>query len=284
MTKDNIEQYWEDGYTIVRNVFNENDIHQMRMACDRWKATGELLERTWRNKNTIIWVNDKGNNSRFNTKTVFGMQWPSYHDAAMNHYRTHPNLLQLVEPLIGNNLKQIINQIHWKKTESNVSWPSHRDVRSRQPVSAFTDLYTSWVQTGIAIDAHTKDNGAMKIIPGSHKDVEHDPANIEIYNVPDAEDDPRSIDIDMNPGDVGLWSAYTVHGGGFNTSRLSERRLYINGFVKSDKCTRGEWAFKDGRPCTIDKNNQALIQFNEIDEINYGHYPDDLGRKEGVID
>lgn len=284
MTKDNIEQYWEEGYTIVRDVFNETDINQMRMSCDRWKAMGLMLERTWRNKNTLIWVSNKVDGRHIDQKTVYGMQWPSYHDATMNQYRTDPRLLELVEPLLGNSLKQIINQIHWKEPESQVSWPTHRDVRTRKPSSAFTDLYTSWVQTGIAIDPQSKENGAMKIVVGSHKDVEHDPENTEIYNIPDAEKDPRSKDVDMNPGDVAMWSAYTIHGGGINSSRLSERRLYINGFVKADKCTRGEWAFKDGRPCPLDKNNQSLVQFEALEELDYGHYPEDLNRVENITD
>ncbi|MEX0746098.1 MAG: phytanoyl-CoA dioxygenase family protein [Phycisphaeraceae bacterium] len=282
MTQDHVDQFWHDGYTIVRGVFPPHDIEQLAAACDRWKFVGQLLGRTWRKQNTVIWVDREQRDDQDDT-VVRGMQWPSYHDPVMDHYRTDPRLLMILEPLIGTDLKQIINQLHWKKPGSRTSWPMHRDVRSRQPVEAFRDLFPSWVQTGIAIDPHRAENGAMKIVPGSHRDDEHDPRDRSLYNVPHYEGDPRTRDMVLNPGDVALWSAYTVHGGGFNTTGFQDRRLYINGFVKADKCDRGEWAWRDGRTCHL-HGKQALIQFNEVDTLAEAFYAGDRNRKEIITD
>lgn len=279
MTPEHVDQYWKDGYTIIRDVFAPHEIEQLKTACDRWKFTGELLGKTWRKQNTIIWVDESGKED----VTVRGMQWPSYHDPVMDHYRTDPRLLMILEPLIGINIKQVINQLHWKKPGSNVSWPLHRDVRSRQPVEDFRDLYPSWVQTGIAIDPHRAENGAMKVVPGSHMDYEHDPHNKSLYNVPEYERDARIKDMVLNPGDVALWSAYTVHGGGFNTTEFMDRRLYINGFVKAENCDRGEWAWREGRTCHL-HGRQALIQFNEVDTIAEAFYAGDRNRTEKISD
>lgn len=280
MTPQHIEQYWEEGYTIIRNVFAAHEVEQLQQACDRWKFTGTLLGKTWRKQNTVIWV-DKGRGE--NESIVRGMQWPSYHDPVMDHYRTDPRMLMILEPLIGCDIKQVINQLHWKKPGSKVTWPLHRDVRSRQPVEAFRDLFPSWVQTGIAIDPHRPENGAMKIVPGSHRDFEHDPTDTSLYNVPHYEKDDRIRDVVLNPGDVALWSAYTVHGGGYNTTEFADRRLYINGFVKADKCDRGEWAFREGRTCHL-HGRQALIQFREVDTIAEAFYAGDVGRSETITD
>jgi len=279
MTPEHIDQYWRDGYTVVKNVFAPHEIEQLKTACDRWKFTGELLGRTWRKQNTVIWVNEGDQTG----PTVRGMQWPSYHDPVMDHYRTDPRLLMILEPLIGVNIKQIINQLHWKKPGSRVSWPLHRDVRSRQPVEDFRDLFPSWVQTGIAIDPHRAENGAMKVVPGSHMDYEHDPHNRSLYNVPEYEQDPRIKDMVLNPGDVALWSAYTVHGGGYNTTEFMDRRLYINGFVKAANCDRGEWAWREGRTCHL-HGRQALIQFNEVDTLANAFYAQDHNRTEKISD
>ena len=279
MTQEHVDQYWEDGYTIIKNVFAPHEIEQMRTACDRWKFTGELLGKTWRKQNTVIWVHARETNPAI----VRGMQWPSYHDPVLDHYRTDPRLLMILEPLIGANIKQVINQLHWKKPGSSVTWPLHRDVRSRQPVEDFHDLFPSWVQTGIAIDPHRAENGAMKVVPGSHMDYAHDPHNKDLYNVPEYESDERIRDMELNPGDVALWSAYTVHGGGFNTTEFMDRRLYINGFVKAENCERGEWAWRDGRTCHL-HGKQALIQFNEVDTIAEAFYAHDYGRDERISD
>ncbi|MCC5828086.1 MAG: phytanoyl-CoA dioxygenase family protein [Phycisphaeraceae bacterium] len=282
MMRTHIDQYWEEGYTIIRGVFAPNEIEQLATACDRWKFVGQLLGRTWRKQNTVIWV-DSEQRDGHKEAVVRGMQWPSYHDAVMDRYRTDPRLLMILEPLIGLDIKQVINQLHWKKPGSKVTWPLHRDVRSRQPVEAFRDLYPSWVQTGIAIDPHRSENGAMYVVPGSHKDYEHDPYNQSLYNVPQYKEDPRIRTMELNPGDVALWSAYTVHGGGFNTTEFHDRRLYINGFVKADKCDRGEWAWRGGRTCHL-HGKPALIQFNEVDSIAEAFYAGDYNRTETITD
>ncbi|MCH2175442.1 MAG: phytanoyl-CoA dioxygenase family protein [Lentisphaeria bacterium] len=299
MTKERIEQYWEEGYTVIPDVFVEAEIDQLKRSMNQWKFMGQMLQRTWRKGNTIIWVDgkkdilnhlDPEDAKRFRDElatvqpTVRGMQWPSYHDKVMDSVRTDPRMLMILEPLIGNNIKQIINQLHWKKPGSKITWPLHRDVRSRRPAKDFLDLYTSWVQTGIAVDPHMKENGAMYLVPGSHKDVEHDPEDQTIWNVQGAyQDDPRLKPMEMNPGDVGLWSAYTVHGGGFNTCKGLDRRLYINGFVKAENCMRGEWAFKEGRTCYL-HGQQAKVQFEDIEKIIHGFYPADHGINEVIRD
>ncbi|MGE9296503.1 MAG: phytanoyl-CoA dioxygenase family protein [Puniceicoccales bacterium] len=279
MTQAHVDQYWEEGYTIVKNVFNEKDLDELKTATDRWKFMGDLLGRTWRKQNTVIWVDEDPHTGQ----TVRGMQWPSYHDAVMDKYRTDPRMLQIVEPIIGANVKQIINQVHWKRPGSQTTWPLHRDIRSRQPSCDFFDLYHCWVQTGIAIDPHMKSNGAMQIVPGSHKDIEQNPDDKKTWNVPQYGEDQRIKHMELEPGDVGLWNAYTVHGGGFNTTKYMDRRLYINGFISADKCNRGEWVWKDGRTQRL-YGKQALIQFDEIGELTEAFYAADLGRKELIRD
>ncbi|MEM9883532.1 MAG: phytanoyl-CoA dioxygenase family protein [Planctomycetota bacterium] len=284
MTADHVKQFREEGYTIVRGVFATHEVEQMAMAVDRWKFFGKLLERTWRKQNTVIWVDKSHQHGESDPQaTVRGMQWPSYHDPILDHYRADPRMLMILEPLIGSSVKQIINQLHWKKPKSKVTWPLHRDVRSRQPVEDFRDLSRAWVQTGTAIDPHRVENGAMYVVPGSHKDYEADPRNKDLYNVPHYHDDPRIKPVELDPGDVALWSAYTVHGGGFNTTEFMDRRLYINGYITAEKCDRGEWAFRDGRTVHL-HGKQALIQFNEIDSIADAFYAGDRGRTERISD
>src|SRR3546814_20474206 len=42
------------------------------------------------------------------------VQWPSYHQPLLNSMRLDRRIARLLEPLIGRDLKQIINQVHWK--------------------------------------------------------------------------------------------------------------------------------------------------------------------------
>ena len=271
LTQDEQNFYWNQGYLIVKNVFSEQEIAALATACDKWKQFGKMLARTWRNKNTVIWVENFENEEPL----IRGMQWPSYFDSVFDSIRRDQRLLHIVEPLIGNHLKQIINQVHWKKPGSKTSWALHRDVRSRRPFEAFRELATSYVQMGIAIDPHRKENGAMQLVPGSHKDCSNNPYDHETIRFnPDYEDDPRKIDVELDPGDIALWTPFTVHGGGFNTTAGMDRRVYINGFVKAENCDRGELVWDHGKSVLLE-GEPALVQFDEVHDIEGGFYPED---------
>ena len=57
-----------------------------------------------------------------------------------------------LEPFIGRDVKQIINQMHWKMPGSRQTWGLHQDCRSRKPDRAFRNLADAYVQTGLAVD------------------------------------------------------------------------------------------------------------------------------------
>jgi len=49
----------------------------------------------------------------------------------------------------------------------------------------------------------------------------------------------------MQPGDLLLWTLYTVHGSRPNIADY-DRRLLIQSYVSAADSDRGEWAFRDG--------------------------------------
>jgi hypothetical protein len=58
--------------------------------------------------------------------------------------------------------------------------------------------------------------------------------------------DPATIvTCEMEPGDLLLWTLYTVHGSAPNVSD-TDRRFMINSYVRASDSERGEWAFRGG--------------------------------------
>jgi ectoine hydroxylase-related dioxygenase (phytanoyl-CoA dioxygenase family) len=166
----------------------------------------------------------------------------------------------LVAPLIGGDVKQIINQMHWKPPGAAAAeFAYHQDIRFRRPREAFRNLFQSYVQTGIAIDRHTAANGAMRVYPGSHRLGEVD-LSIEgaVMDAAMGErglrraglDPAQLVDVELEPGDVALWNVGTIHGSGRNAT-AGDRRFYLNGYVRAADADRGEWAFRGGRPCPL---------------------------------
>jgi len=86
-----------------------------------------------------------------------------------------------------------------------------------------------------------------------------------------SEDD--AIDLELEPGDLALWSPYLVHGSATNRSG-HKRRFYINGYVRARDCDRGEWAFRGGRPVPLGLE-PALVHYEELHERPEPHYPAD---------
>lgn len=206
-------------------------------------------------------------------------QWISYHQPVLNQVRLDRRIAALLEPLIGRNLKQIINQIHWKPPGASNDFAWHQDSRFREPREAFRNLGDSYVQTGLALDPHTPESGCLRFVPGSHARGTLDLDNsVEVLGTAMSDDVLEAaglsaaavVDLVLEPGDFALWSPYLVHGSGENMSD-HRRRLYINGYVRAEDCDRGEWAFRDGQPVPFG-SEQALVHYEELRERGEPHY------------
>ena len=270
-----IAHYWREGYAIVRGFFDPVEVDEIAAAADQVYAEGVAHGRSFRQGNLFYNVapSDDG-------KPVVRMaQWPSYHQPVLNDVRLDRRVADLLEPLLGNSLKQIINQIHWKAPGSLGDFAWHQDSKSRRPDWAFRNLATSYVQTGLALDPHTPESGCLRFIPGSHlrgdlrmncfahslgaamRNAALDAVGLSASN---------AVDLLLEPGDLALWSPYLVHGSGTNRSS-HKRRFYINGYVRADDCDRGEWAFRDGQPVPFGPE-PALVHYEELHERPEPHY------------
>ena len=272
---DELEHYWRDGYAIVRGLFGLHEIEDIAAAVDQVHAEGATLGRSFRHGNLFYNVVSSADGEPL----VRMAQWPSYHQPVLNQVRLDARIAALLEPLIGGNLKQIINQIHWKAPGSLGDFAWHQDSKSRRPASAFRNLANSYVQTGLALDPHTSESGCLRFIPGSHLrgDLQ---MNSETHSLGVAMKDAAleavdlsagdAIDLLLEPGDFVLWSPYLVHGSGTNRSD-HKRRFYINGYVRAGDCDRGEWAFRRGKPVPFGPK-PALVHYEELLERPGPHY------------
>jgi ectoine hydroxylase-related dioxygenase (phytanoyl-CoA dioxygenase family) len=267
--------YARNGYVILRGLFGAQEVAEIGKAIDQVHAEGIAHGRSFRHGN--LFYNIKPDQS--GTPLVRMAQWIAYHQPVLNAVRLDPRFLSVLEPLIGRDLKQIINQIHWKAPGALGDFAWHQDARFRLPAEAYRNLATSYVQTGLAIDPHTVESGCMKFIRGSHLrgDLDLD-TSVEVLGramsdtvlerVGLSPDD--LVEVILEPGDLAFWSPYLVHGSGANRSN-HKRRLYINGYVRAEDCDRGEWAFRDGQPVPFGPE-PALVHYEELRERGEPHY------------
>jgi ectoine hydroxylase-related dioxygenase (phytanoyl-CoA dioxygenase family) len=271
-----LEHYREHGYAVVKGVFDRREVEELSQAFDRLYAQGLRYGASFRHGNVLFRLGDDPNLGRI----VRMVQWPSYVDAVLARYRTDRRLLAILAPLLGDDLKQIINQMHWKPTGAQaVEWGYHQDIRFRRPREAYRSPATSYIQTGIAIDPHTAENGAMTIVPGSHRLGELSAAGGRVMDRALSDRDLVDLGLDpgnvvhltLEPGDVALWHLHTIHGSGPNRSSI-DRRFYLNGYVVAGNCDRGEWAFRGGEPCPL--GEPVLVHYEDLYARPEPHYID----------
>lgn len=272
---DHVAHYRAFGYAVVKGVFGPEDVRALAAAFDRVYAEALTHGASFRRQNVFFRVA----HDRALGRIVRFAQWPSYFDQVLARYRTDARLLAILEPLIGADLKQIINQLHWKPPGAErVEFGYHQDIHFRRPPEAYRDPDASYVQTMIAVDPHRPDNGAMTVYPGSHRlGALSFPERGRIMDAALSADDLVALGLDpgalvdlvLDPGDVALWHPCTIHGSGPNAAPI-DRRAYINGYVKADKCDRGEWAFRGGRPCAL--GAPVLVHYEDLYTRPEPHY------------
>jgi len=271
-----LERFERNGYAIVKGVFSPSEVEDLRVAFDRVYAQALEHPRSYRHGNTLFRLAVDQRMGRI----VRYVQWPSYFDTVLDRFRRDPRMYQIVSPFLGQDIKQIINQMHWKPPGAAAEFGYHQDIRFRRPRTAYRDPATSYVQTGIAVDAHREDNGAMLVLPGSHALNELDfSAQRVMDRAPSAEDLHRAglghsapVVLELDPGDVAIWHLYLVHGSGANRSSI-DRRFYINGYVRADNCDRGEWSFREGT--SVPLGEPVLVHYEDLYRRPEPHYVDD---------
>src|SRR5437764_10076534 len=272
-----LAHYWREGYAVVRGFFSRDEVEEIAGALDELYVEGAAHGRCFRHGNLFYNVARERDGSEPLVRMV---QWPSYHQPVLDGVRLDTRFVELLAPLIGRDLKQIINQIHWKVPGSLGDFAWHQDSRFRRPPSAYRNLATAYVQTGLAIDPHNLQSGCMRFIPGSHMrgDLAMDCSQLALGT--EMTDDALravgiapedAIDLILEPGDLALWSPYLVHGSGKNRSS-HKRRFYINGYVRASDCDRGEWAFRGGCPVRFGPR-PAMVHYEQLHEQPAPHYP-----------
>ena len=264
---DPVATYREHGFAVVRGVFAANEVAELAAAFDEIYAQGLAYGTSYRHQNVLFRLADDPRLGR----VVRLVQWPSYFHDILDRFRRDRRLVEILAPLIGRDLKQIINQLHWKPPgAAKGEFGYHQDIRFRRPRNAFRDLPRSYVQTGIAIDPHRPENGCMRLVPGSHRLGELPLGECgPILGQEASEDELRRLGIDpaclvdlvLDPGDVALWHLHTVHGSGPNRS-TGDRRLYLNGYVAAPNADRGAWTFRGGKPCPL--GEPVLIHYEDL--------------------
>ena len=225
---DQVEAFYDAGFTVQPDVFSAAEVKRMRHAFDRLEATARRIGSTTMHDGSQFVV-DTTPEGRIKIHRIV---WCGAAEPVLSGFGRDPRLLEMAAQLLGSrSMNQLINQAHFKLPGDGVAFPWHQDsTHRRYGMAEWTDVNGrgSYVQTITALDDIGEDNGPLFFIPGSqargHLDLPPD------GSLPPWLDPASAVPATMSAGSVLLFGPYAVHGSKANTSPRP-RRTFINGFA-----------------------------------------------------
>lgn len=229
-----IDTFYARGYVLVAEVFSAGELAVLRAAFDRLRRMADGLRESCLHRGARFVVEPGATRTR-----IHRVVWCGAADRVLSTYGKDARLLALAGQLLGSDcMQQLINQAHFKLPGDGVAFPWHQDSRHRRyGTDEWRDVngHGSYVQTILALDEVTAQNGPLRVIPYSnrlgHVDVEGNGA------LPPPLDAADAVTVTQAPGSVLLLGPYTFHCSEPNHSDRP-RRLFINGFACPGANTR----------------------------------------------
>lgn len=145
---------------------------------------------------------------------------PHFRDERLLDFLLADEVLDLVEPIIGPNIALWSSHFICKDPYVGRATPWHEDSAYwKGRLDSFENIVTVW----LAIDPSTKDNGCMRVIPGTHSngfseyeeiDATKNTFSTQIRNV----DEISAVYFELDRGECSLHDSKIVHGARANTS------------------------------------------------------------------
>jgi ectoine hydroxylase-related dioxygenase (phytanoyl-CoA dioxygenase family) len=181
--------------------------------------------------------------------------WPSLTHEYLDAIRKDERMANIVRFFLGDDVKQLNNQVYFRLPGDGDEFSWHRDIRFRKPKARYPGIQNAYLQTIIAVDDITVDNGAVEFIRGSHLGDDWDRADFDDDDTSVgrrfSRNNRRGTKYICNSGDVMVWSVMTLHGSERNRSDRM-RMTYMNGFAKADAALDWPHYLRGGRVVDID--------------------------------
>lgn len=223
LSANQIHDFYNIGFFVIPNLFNQVEIQEIKQSFDRLQNIALELKTTQEYLGSQFVV--EGNR-------IDRIVWMGGAEPNLLKFGEDSRLLSVCCQLLEcQKLEQLICQGHYKLPGDNVSFDWHQDCQHRGAGSGDwidIDGRGSYVQTLMAIDEVTQNNGPVNFIPHSPKqgylELEKQSNPTRFFDIETA------IPLLMQPGDVAFFSPYAIHGSQPNKSN-GPRRVFINGFA-----------------------------------------------------
>jgi phytanoyl-CoA hydroxylase len=218
-----VEFYNEQGYLLVKGVFNRTEVEEMREAVEK------IIRRAAEAKKdgNHAWQGDFLPPEQLKKLVLKGFHDVHYHDASFARAVIHPHMVEVLKQLIGPNVLLHHTKMLVKPPEIGAAFPMHQDY------PYFPHQYHTMLAASVHLDDANTENGCLSVIPGSHKEGALNHVGMYYLN---HKEYPLSMGTPCpaEAGDVLFFNYMTIHGSDVNRSDRTRRNVLFQYREASD--------------------------------------------------
>ena len=172
LTQEQLEFYQRNGYLQIKGLYTPEEMEQISKQTD--SAIQDALKIKTGSQHTKILQHGVQYVFDGQTGAISRIVWAGAFYHGLLKAGQKQNLMIAVGQLLQtDSVNHLINQIHPKQPGDGVQFRYHRDIENRRdfdPDWAGDPMFNGgFVQTLLAIDPMSRDNGGLEIFPGSHQ-------------------------------------------------------------------------------------------------------------------
>jgi ectoine hydroxylase-related dioxygenase (phytanoyl-CoA dioxygenase family) len=224
LNEEQIKEFNEQGFIIIKGLFNQEEITKIKNSFEFLYTKAMNLNGVSQMLENSEFVFEPGGLNR--------IVWCGGNDQHLLEIGASEKILKPVSQLLeSQKMIQLINQAHFKMPGEKVEFFWHQDSEHRR---YGTDMWKdvngkgSYIQTALAIDPMTNENGPLKFYPKSNQ--------LGYLNIPENKNWKEQLPhkeefvVNLAPGDLALFGPYAIHSSSVNNSD-KPRRILINGYA-----------------------------------------------------
>ena len=218
-----IASYGTNGYLVVDDVLTAGELAELRRVTDEFveKSRGVTA-------NDAIFDLEPGHSVA--SPSLRRIKHPLTKHPLYAKYARHDPILDIVERLLGPNFRFHNNKVNMKNPSDGSAVEWHQDW------AFYPHTNDDLLEVGIALDDMASENGALMVIPGSHrgKTWDHHQDGLFVGAITDpAFRSDGAVPVSVKAGGITLHHVRMVHGSKPNRSE-KPRRMFFIGFCAAD--------------------------------------------------
>ncbi len=233
----NVQDYWRDGYIVVRALFREREVAAMLAEVERGQRVADTV---------------RGRTDSSGRKARLAI-WHELGDDLWAAASTNPRVVNNVRILMGEEIAFFHGKVMMKESKTGGSWEWHQDYGYWYDQGF---AYPRMLSAFVALDPATRENGCLQVLRGSHQlgRLTHgsvgDQTGADPTRIQQIEAMFERVYCEMAAGDVLFFHSNLLHASGPNDSDM-HRRAFIMCYNALANPQFAEPKTAEQRPCPV---------------------------------